>query len=350
VAERADRKTLRLDGSSAPDLEQAVRLLRAGALVAIPTETVYGLAALALDPLAVRAIYAAKGRPSTNPLIVHAHSLEAARAFASEWPPLAQALASAFWPGPLTLVVPRAASIPDEVTAGGDTVALRVPDHPIARALLEKLGAPLAAPSANRSEHVSPTTAAHVLADLDGRIDAVLDGGPCGFGIESTVLQLGGDGAGPRLLRAGAIPRDRLEKLTGPISLGASAALFSKAVLVAASPGQHRRHYAPAGLLRLCVAPELLRTLDELRATSHETVREPPHLGALLCGDEATTPPDTTVVRLPGDPAGYARGLYAALRELEDLGCSAIAIEEVPVGVAWDAIRDRLMRASTPAN
>ncbi len=338
------RKTERLDGSIAADVERAARLLRAGGLVAIPTETVYGLAALALDPLAVRGIYAAKGRPSSNPLIVHTHDLESARALTSWWPPLASALAGAFWPGPLSLVLPRAETIPDEVTAGGQTVALRVPDHPVARALLKQLGAPLAAPSANRSEHVSPTTAEHVLADLDGRIDAVLDGGQCGFGIESTVLQL--DRAGPRLLRAGAIPRDRLEALIGPVALGAAQDRFSKSVLVSASPGQHQRHYAPAGLLRLCVGPEVPSVLCDLSAIAQETLAEPPKLGVLLCGDETPEPAGALVLRLPGDAVVYARFLYSALRALEDAECSAIAIEEVPVGVAWDAIRDRLTRAA----
>ncbi len=339
-----ERRTERLDGADPAQLERAARLLRAGALVGIPTETVYGLAALALDPLAVRAIYSAKGRPAANPLIVHTHDAESARALAAEWPPLAQALASAFWPGPLTLVLPRARSIPDEVTAGGETVALRVPAHPVARALLQMLGAPLAAPSANRSEHVSPTTAAHVLADLDGRIDAVLDGGACDLGIESTVLQLGADG--PRLLRAGAIARDQLEKLTGPIALGVAAARFDKSVLIAASPGQHKRHYAPAGLIRLCVGPEVPRVIGELRAIAESTLADPARLGVLLCGEQTAAPPLCTVRRLHEEPGRYAHDLYASLRDLEDAGCTAIAIEEVPFGVAWDAIRDRLSRAA----
>lgn len=348
AGERPARNTERLDGSSPDDRARAVRLLRAGGLVAIPTETVYGLAALALDPLAVRAIYAAKGRPATNPLIVHTHDAESARALTSHWPPLASALAASFWPGPLTLVLPRADSVPDEVTAGGPTVAVRVPAHPVARALLELLQKPLAAPSANRSEHVSPTTAAHALADLDGRIDAVLDGGPCAWGIESTVLQLGV--GGPRLLRAGAIARDALEAITGPIAPGTAPIRQGASVLVHASPGQHRRHYAPAGLVRLCSGATLVQALAELGAIAQATVQDPPVLGALLCGGEGLAPPDGIAIRLPGEPAGYARGLYAALRELEDQGCSAIAIEEVPGGVAWDAVRDRLARAATASS
>ncbi|HET9596365.1 MAG TPA: L-threonylcarbamoyladenylate synthase, partial [Anaeromyxobacteraceae bacterium] len=196
-------------------MARAAALLRAGGLVAFPTETVYGLGALALEPLAVRAIYAAKGRPATNPLIVHVPGVADARALVAEWPVEAERLAARFWPGPLTLVLPRAASVPDEVTAGGSTVAVRAPGHPVAQALLAALGAPVAAPSANRSEHVSPTRAEHVLADLEGRIDAVVDGGPCAVGIESTVLWIAG--GRPRVLRPGVVGRREIEEVIGPL-------------------------------------------------------------------------------------------------------------------------------------
>jgi L-threonylcarbamoyladenylate synthase len=232
------RQTLVLDGLVPGDLSRAAQLLREGGLVAFPTETVYGLGALALDGLAVRGIYAAKGRPATNPLIVHVPGAAEARALCAAWPGEAARLCETFWPGPLTLVLPRTAAVPDEVTAGGATVAVRAPAHPAAQALLRAVGAPLAAPSANRSEHVSPTSAGHVLADLDGRIDAVLDGGPCRLGIESTVLSLAH--GPPRLLRAGAISRARLEELLGPIALGLPSAAGAPAPH--ASPGQHHRH------------------------------------------------------------------------------------------------------------
>jgi L-threonylcarbamoyladenylate synthase len=286
---------------------------------------VYGLGALALEPLAVRAIYAAKGRPMTNPLIVHVLGEDDARPLVSRWPLEARQLAARYWPGPLTLVLPRTAIVPDECTAGGDTVGVRAPSHPAARALLQRVGAPLAAPSANRSEHVSPTSAAHVLRDLNGRVDAVLDGGRCAVGIESTVLAL--DQAGPRLLRAGAISRAELEELIGPIEQGPAHSG------VAQSPGQHRRHYAPAAVVRVVPAEELAAT------------RAPGRLGVLLRG-KTPAPPGAAVARLPEDPLGYAHDLYAALRDLEDADCRVILIEQVPASHEWDAIRDRLSRAA----
>src|SRR5438105_4304969 len=229
---RVVTETRLLSARSPADLDEAAALLKRGGLVAFPTETVYGLGALALEPLAVRAIYAAKGRPLSNPLIIHVKGDEDARPLVTRWPLEARQLAARFWPGPLTLVLPRTALVPDECTAGGETVAVRAPSHPAARALLAQVAAPLAAPSANRAEHVSPTSAAHVLRDLNGRIDAVLDGGRCAYGIESTVLAL--DPSGPRLLRTGAISRAALEDLIGPIAQGPAASG------VAQSPGQQR--------------------------------------------------------------------------------------------------------------
>jgi L-threonylcarbamoyladenylate synthase len=294
--------------------------------VAFPTETVYGLGALALEPLAVRGIYAAKGRPAANPLIVHVLGEDEARPLVTRWPLEARQLAARFWPGPLTLVLPRTALVPDECTAGGDTVAVRAPSHPAARALLQRVQAPLAAPSANRSEHVSPTSAAHVLRDLNGRIDAVLDGGRCPVGIESTVVALGGE---PRLLRKGAIARSQLEELIGPVSVGAPSPG------VAQSPGQQRRHYAPAALVRLVPRAGLAAAAAQL----------PGRVGMLARG-EFSAAGAAAVARLPDDPQGYARELYAALRDLEDAGCTAIIIEQVPEDPAWDAVRDRLTRAA----
>lgn len=317
-----------LSASSPEDLGEAAALLRGGGLVAFPTETVYGLGALALEPLAVRGIYAAKGRPLTNPLIVHVLGADDARPLVSRWPLEVRQLAARFWPGPLTLVLPRTALVPDECTAGGDTVGVRAPSHPVARALLERVGAPLAAPSANRAGHVSPTSAAHVLRDLNGRIDAVLDGGRCAYGIESTVLALDGDS--PRLLRAGAIARAELEELIGPIEQG------PPRPGVAQSPGQHHRHYAPAAVVRIAARLELPAAVARLSG----------RVGALLRGDAPAPPAALAVARLPEDPIGYARGLYAALRDLEDADCAAIVIEQVPPAHEWDAIRDRLLRAA----
>jgi L-threonylcarbamoyladenylate synthase len=238
----------------------------------------------------------------------------------------ARQLAARFWPGPLTLVLPRTSLVPDECTAGGETVAVRAPSHAAARGLLERVRVPLAAPSANRSEHVSPTSAAHVLRDLNGRIDAVVDGGRCPFGIESTVVGLDGT---PRLLRAGAIPRSEIEELIGPLEL-------SSRVGVAQSPGQQRRHYAPAAVVRLAPRAEVQEVARRLQG----------RVGALLRG-EGPALEAARVARLPDDPQGYARELYAALRDLEDADCTAIVVEEVPAGAEWDAIRDRLTRASS---
>lgn len=319
-------ETRLLSAQSPRDLEDAAAMLLRGGLVAFPTETVYGLGALALEPLAVRAIYAAKGRPATNPLIVHVLSEDEARPLCARWPLEARQLAARFWPGPLTLVLPRSALVPDEVTAGGDTVAVRSPSHPAARALLRLVGAPLAGPSANRSAHVSPTTAAHVLRDLNGRIDAVLDGGRCAVGIESTVVAL--DPSGPRLLRAGAISQAQLEELLGPVAVGPLPGP------VAQSPGLARRHYAPAAQVRVVDGAQLEAAA---RATNGR-------IGALVYS--APNPTALAVQRLPSNAAGYARELYAALRELEDADCATILIEQVPALPEWDAVRDRLSRAA----
>src|SRR3954468_5112635 len=318
-------ETRLLSAQSPGDLDEAAALLRSGGLVAFPTETVYGLGGVACGPPPARAIYAAKGRPMTNPLIVHVLGEREARPLGARWPLEARQLASRFWLGPLTLVLPRTDIVPDEVTGGGPTVAVRAPSHAAARALLELVGAPLAAPSANRSEHVSPTTAAHVLRDLNGRIDAVVDGGRCPVGIESTVISL--DGA-PRLLRAGAIPLPQIEELVGPVEVGQRGS-------VAQSPGQHRRHYAPAALVKLAARPELESSVAAL----------PGRVGVLLRGD-GPAPAAVAIVRLPEDAAGYARALYAALRDLEDADCTAIVIEQVPTGSDWEAVRDRLTRAA----
>jgi L-threonylcarbamoyladenylate synthase len=214
-------------------ISQAAEILRAGRLVAFPTETVYGLGANALDGAAVQRIFEAKGRPLTSPLIVHVPSIEAARELASVWPREAQLLAEKFWPGPLTIVVPKAPQVPDLVTAGLPSVGLRMPAHPLALELLRATQLPLAAPSANRFTELSPTTAEHVREGLGDRVELVLDGGPCGVGIESTVLSLAGPR--PRILRPGAVTQTQIEAVIGPVEVGAGAE----------SPGQHPKHYSP---------------------------------------------------------------------------------------------------------
>ncbi|HEY0014913.1 MAG TPA: L-threonylcarbamoyladenylate synthase [Longimicrobium sp.] len=320
-------------------LRQAARVLRGGGLVAFPTETVYGLGAHALDPAAVGRIYQAKGRPGYNPLIVHVEDADAARALASAWPDEAERLAAAFWPGPLTLVLPKHDSIPDSVTAGLPSVALRVPAHPVAHALLREAGIPVAAPSANRSTEVSPTTARHVARSLGERVDVIVDGGPCPVGIESTVLSL----AGPRptLLRPGSISVDDLRPVIGEVALPSAA---PSATAARPSPGMLDRHYAPRATVRIVPPGERARMLAEAAAGVDEGRR----VGGLMMM-HADDPRIKPVIRMPDDPAGYASRLYAALHQLDDAGCDVILIDQPPDTPAWAGVRDRLRRAATEA-
>jgi L-threonylcarbamoyladenylate synthase len=324
-------------------IAQAAAVLRGGGLVAFPTETVYGLGAHALDAAAVRLVFAAKGRPPHNPLIVHVADAAEVGKVAADWPASAARLAECFWPGPLTLVLPKNPRVPDEVTAGGPTVAVRLPAHPVARALLEATGVPVAAPSANRSSRLSPTRAEHVLRDLEGRIDLVLDGGSCPGGIESTVLDL--TTSPPRLLRPGLVSLAELEAVIGPVGQTFLSALsvgtqecLPHAAAALPSPGLLARHYAPRTPLE-CAADGGAEHVAEL-------CREGQRVGWLTMGLPREAPPGVVVRTLPGDPAGYAAGLYAALHELDMAGLDRIVAALPPDGVEWQAIRDRLRRAS----
>lgn len=323
------------DAPERAPLERAAELLRAGQLVAFPTETVYGLGANALDPAAVARIYEAKGRPTYNPLIVHVPSLAAARRLVTAWPPEAEALARRWWPGPLTLVLPKVAAIPGAVTAGLRTVALRVPAHPVARALLEVTGLPLAAPSANRSGEVSPTTAAHVARSLGDRVPLILDAGPTTIGIESTVVDLSGDR--PVLLRPGMVSRDDLAALIGPVERARSTAGDE----ARPSPGMLDRHYAPRARLVLYDRPDAPGVLGELAAARGKG------MVAALYWKEGIPGADPAVA-LPSDPERYARALYAALHRMDELGAAVILVERPPAGIAWEGVRDRLGRAAQP--
>ncbi|MGQ9917196.1 MAG: L-threonylcarbamoyladenylate synthase [Bryobacteraceae bacterium] len=298
-----------------PDLEQAAALIRAGRLVAFPTETVYGLGANALDEAAVRRIFEAKGRPPSSPVIVHVASVEMARALAAPWSEQAEALAARFWPGPLTLVVPKLPSIPAIVTAGLPTVGLRMPAHPLALALIEAAGCPIAAPSANRFTELSPTTAGHVRKSLGNAMDLVLDGGSTPVGIESTVVSLAADP--PLLLRPGMITREELESVIGPIEVRTSADEGS----AHPAPGLHPRHYSPR-------TPLLLVRGGALPATGR---------GVYLRPGEA----------MPADPRQYAAAFYATLHRCDEQGYDWIAVEEPPDLPEWAAIRDRLRRAAS---
>ncbi|MBC8137481.1 MAG: threonylcarbamoyl-AMP synthase [Fibrella sp.] len=309
-------------------MAEAVERLRDGKLVAFPTETVYGLGADARNMEAVAQIFAAKGRPATNPLIVHVADSAAARNLTSAWTPVADELAAMYWPGAITLVVRKTDAIPAIVTAGGDTVGLRVPDHPVALEMLQRSGVPVAAPSANRSEEVSPTTAAHVADSLGPYIDdlLILDGGACRVGIESTVVDATGDT--PRLLRPG---------MMHIFHANAAENLSENADDVLRSPGQMVRHYAPSVPVHVLTAKRLRK--DRLAGDGV--------IQRIVIG-KPVEEPSLEVHWLPSDPDGYAAGLYAALRMLDTAGVPRILIEEPPRGPRWDAIHDRLRRAATP--
>jgi L-threonylcarbamoyladenylate synthase len=328
------RRTRRLPASQEA-VETAAAILRAGGLVAFATETVYGLGADAGNARAVAALYAAKGRPAFNPLIAHVPDLAAAERL-GRFDETARRLAAAFWPGPLTLVVPALADCPvcDLARAGLDTVAIRVPAHPLARALLAAFGGAVVAPSANRSGHVSPTEAAHVLADLDGRIDAVLDGGRTPVGVESTILACL-PGAAPRLLRPGGVAREMVEHVTFSHAVErmiASPSAPSGSNPVA--PGMLASHYAPRAQLRL--------NAEEVRA------------GEVFLGFGPTAPPgiDHATIREnlspAGDPVEAAANLFAMLRALDAAGCETIAVAPIPAAGLGEAINDRLRRAAAP--
>jgi len=294
-------------------IKAAAEIIRGGGLVAFPTETVYGLGANALDPAAVQKIFEMKGRPETSPLIVHVASLEMAREIVSEWPPMAHELARLWWPGPLTLVLPKKNLIPDNVTAGLSTVGVRMPNHPIALELLEAAGVPIAAPSANRFTGLSPTTADHVRVAFGGAIP-ILEGGPCNVGIESTVVAI--DGGRLKLLRPGMIALGEIEQAA------------AQAGEAHPSPGMHEKHYSPrTRLILVCSASEL-----------------PDRTGAYVW--RAALGPAARAVRMPLDAAPYAAQLYRVLHQLDTENWPWIAVEMPPDAPDWSAIRDRLTRAA----
>jgi L-threonylcarbamoyladenylate synthase len=319
----------------APDeqlIEWGARLLRAGRLVAFPTETVYGLGANALSTEAVDRIYAAKGRPAYNPLIVHVAEATQALDVAGTWDERAQQLAEAFWPGPLTLVLPKRPEVPDAVTAGLSTVGVRVPRHPVARALLIAAGIPIAAPSANRSMQVSPTSGAHVLKSLGDAVDLILDAGPTPVGIESTVLDLSTDV--PTLLRPGTISIPQIEAIIGPVRMATPASDDS----ARRSPGMLDKHYAPRARLVLADGADMGVRVEHERAN----VRR---VGAIVIAADIEAAP--SVIRMPADSHAYAARLYEALHALDDMECDVIIVERVPETPDWLGIRDRLRRAAT---
>jgi L-threonylcarbamoyladenylate synthase len=315
-------------------VEVARRLLAQGEVVAVPTETVYGLAANALDESAVAKIYAVKGRPAQNPLIVHVGSLEGAKSLAAEWPAHAAHLASAFWPGPLTIVVKKASAVPSMVTAGGETVAIRWPSHPFMQKLIVACGFPLAAPSANLSTEVSPTNAAHVVKSLGHMIRLVVDGGQSQVGIESTVVDV--TGSAPRVLRPGLIHSESIEAVVGVL------ATAEQGIGPVRSPGLLTKHYSPKArvLIRAWrTEKQLLECLERLGLKPTECYVIA-HTHIPLSGTYGG------VAVIPHDAEAYARALYSELHRVDDEGLPVILIEDVPLTPEWHGVRDRLLRAS----
>jgi L-threonylcarbamoyladenylate synthase len=314
---------------------RAAQLLSAGEVVALPTETVYGLAANALNADAIARLYEIKGRPAHNPIIVHVKGLPMAYDCAASWPELAELLARAFWPGPLTLVVPHSARIPEIVTAGGTTVGVRWPSHPFMQAVIRQCGFPLAAPSANLSNQLSPTNAAHVQHQLGDRIRLIVDGGQSQVGIESTVVDVTAEP--PRLLRPGMIHEEALLAVTGQLQHGPGGGGN-----ILRSPGLLLKHYAPKArllVLRWSDEEDLLRQLHERSLAPQGT-----HIVAhtQLPSEEALA----SVSVIPHDAEAFARALYAELHRCDAAGAQTIVVEAVPDLPAWHAIADRLNRGA----
>ena len=333
-------ETCRILATHRPDLfdaaiREAVRVLRSGETVALPTETVYGLAANAFDEAAVARIFSIKGRPARNPIIVHVASLEMAERCVAEWPPLAGKLAGAFWPGPLTLVLPRSQKIPDLVTASGSTVGVRWPSHPVTEAVIRACGFPLAAPSANLSGRVSPTTAEHVRKSLGQKIALVLDGGPARLGIESTVLDL--SVSPPRLLRPGMIHAESLIAVTGGLSIDPPPGGENLR-----SPGMLWKHYAPTAKL---IVRSWINDAD-LKSQISNLKFEMNSAHVIAHSRIPTESGYGQVCVLPREPEAFGRALYATWHRCDEAGAKLILVEAPPAGVEWAAIADRLHRAA----
>jgi L-threonylcarbamoyladenylate synthase len=318
---------------SPSDIDRAAEILRAGGLVALPTETVYGLGADAENPAAVARIYQAKGRPSSHPLIVHIGGVEQIDSWADGVPDAARLLAESFWPGPLTLVLRRGSRVPREATGGLDTVALRVPHHPVALAVLDAFGGGIAAPSANRFGSVSPTTAAHVRAELGAAVDFVLDGGPCQVGVESTIVDATGDALA--ILRPGGVTRESLEAVLGtPLEVPTTSTVRV--------PGQHPSHYAPNAKVILVEPDEVVAEAERAQDQGHQAgVFLPPAYADVPVKAHAT-------VTVPDSDAVYARRLYGYFRELDERGCDLIIASLPPETGLGLAIANRLRRAAGP--
>jgi L-threonylcarbamoyladenylate synthase len=315
-------------------IQDAVEALRAGDLVAFPTETVYGLGANANNPDAVRKIFLAKGRPSTHPVIVHIDHPRYLQRWVREMSPEGKQLADAFWPGPLTLVAKRAPAVNDVITGGQETVAIRVPSHPIAQQLLNAFGGGIAAPSANKYGHVSPTRAEHVRDEFGEEIKFILDGGDCKVGLESTIVSCVGDV--PRVLRPGSISLSQLRAVVPNIQVGPNPS-------APRVPGTTARHYSPSTPVNVVPGRRLEHVMDEFTGNQEK-------VAVLALRPPATANPYMTWINAGQRPDLYGRNLYANLRTLDKAGAKIILVEQVPVGEKWDAVRDRLKRAASAEN
>ena len=311
----------------------AVSTLRAGGLVAFPTETVYGLGADAASPDAVKKVFAAKGRPHNHPLIVHIANVAQLADWVREIPPAGHVLARNFWPGPLTLILKRAAGVSDLVTGGQDSVAIRVPSHPVAQALLRAFGGGVVGPSANRFGHVSATTAEHVRQEFGNAVDCVLDGGACDVGIESTIVDL--SGTKPALLRPGCITAAEIESALG-VSLVAPDAQSPRA------PGTLAKHYAPR-------TPVILVEADLINELARSFARQGKRMAVLARHAHPPLLEGLVWIAAPDSAAAYAHDLYANLRQLDAGACDVMLVEAPPLAIEWAAVRDRLGRAAAGA-
>ncbi len=314
---------------------EAARILRAGGLVVFPTETVYGLGANALDPNAVRRIFMAKGRPADNPVIVHVHDVAAAQHLVRAWPVLAQKLADAFWPGPLSLILPRADIVPAIISGGLDSVAVRIPRHPAAQALLRESNLPIAAPSANRSGRPSPTRVQDAMADLGDTVQMYLDGGATDVGVESTVISL--LGPKPMLLRPGGITKEAIEAVVGPIEMVSGRSGATDAA--AASPGMRYRHYAPKAHLIVVEPDRLHREWEKIRGHGKKAA-------AIASKESRLLGMDVTILASRSDAAAWARGLFSLLRDLDAKGVQVILVEAIPEDGLGAAVMNRLRKAT----
>lgn len=332
--------TVHPDAPEARTIKRAADVIRAGQLVAFPTETVYGLGANALDPAAIDRIYEAKQRPASDPLIVHIHQLEQLKQIAADVPDVVERLAERFWPGPLTFVLKRAPGMPSNIAAGLDTVAVRMPAHPVAMALLMASGVPIAAPSANTFTRPSATTAQHVLEDLDGRVDVVLDGGPTTIGLESTVLDLTVEQ--PVILRPGGVLLADLRKILHDAVLRPGYVEDEASV----SPGQSKKHYSPRAKMTVYTGPRVM-VLEKMRNSAAELTAQGHKVGILIADDEGQGfPPEAIVITLGSGLVAISKTLFAAMRQLDELGADVILTRDFGRDGLGTALWDRLTRAS----